>query len=301
MKTSSDAPRKPKKSYLSRKTLYSKVHRASEESIVLIIAPPGYGKSAFASEWYWSLAQCDAAEVAYFRIEPQDPHSVEQIEEFLSGANGAESFSNWHIIIEEANLLAHDEAARIFPCLVRATNAGAKALLTAASWTDSLTQMYMRQEAVVLGKNELAFSEQEVKACLEALAGKSQAREYVKRVFDFTQGWPAGVHLLAINAEGNKEAFSFGKNKYIDAYFSAFLEETFSSAEIDFISKTACLDELSADVCDYVTGRTDGRETLKKLELAGAYLTFDGNDTDATCHYDRPFRTWLRSSLLLKS
>ena len=290
-------PPRPKKNHLPRKRLVEKALASSKENTVVIVAPPGYGKSSLVGELYWAMEESDPGRTLFLDAGKREEYPVHALLDYLEEADAP---SELRVLVDDAQLIPDDQTALLLDALQRAADRRARVFIASTAWTDSLVNACMRQDIVVLGKKELSLSESEVATCLKLLTGEDVSEGFAQRVYAFTCGWPAGVHLLAINVQGNQASPSFARNKFIDAYFASMLKEGFSQDEFEFMLMTSCLDEMTESACDYVTERSDSGAMIKRLDAKGAYLSFTGNDTDSVCHYDKHYRAWLLDTLLRK-
>ena len=92
-----------------------------------------------------------------------------------------------------------------------------------------------------------------------------------------TEGWVAGLQLAALSLRGRPdiaafvEAFS-GSHRYVLDYLSEEVLNGQPDRERTFLLETSVLDRLSGDLCDAVTGRTDGQAMLEAVERANLFL-----------------------------
>ena len=91
--------------------------------------------------------------------------------------------------------------------------------------------------------------------------------EQVAALEQRTEGWVAALQLAALSIRGREDVGGFiarfaGNDRYIVDYL---VEEVLAqqSDEIrEFLLQTAVLDRLTGPLCDSVTGRDDGAQTL---------------------------------------
>ena len=168
----SPVPSKPKKSYLPRKTLSEKVERAWEEHVAVIVAPPGFGKSSFVGECYWAL-QANPQNRTIFCSFTQEADANAAADSIVASIEAADDLEGLHIILEDVHVARPAHLSALCKRLARASDCGAKVLVTAVSWTDVLMGFRMRQRSAAFGKKDLLFTKNEVKACMEASAGRA--------------------------------------------------------------------------------------------------------------------------------
>ena len=132
-------------------------------------------------------------------------------------------------------------------------------------------------EVVEIRQGDLRFTDEETLEFLQRATRTELPAAGVAAVQQRTEGWPAGLELLAHSLRdcddvtGLLASFT-GSDRYVLDYL---MEEVFQRqpADIqDFLLKTSVLDRLSAPLCDAVTGRTDSREILLALEQRNLFL-----------------------------
>ncbi|NOH04331.1 MAG: hypothetical protein HND47_21325 [Chloroflexi bacterium] len=92
-----------------------------------------------------------------------------------------------------------------------------------------------------------------------------------------TEGWVVGLQLAALSMRGRADLSGFieaftGSSHFVLEYL---IEEVFNQQPEDvqeFLLKTSILDQLSGPLCDAVTGRTDSRSVLERLEHANLFI-----------------------------
>ena len=92
-----------------------------------------------------------------------------------------------------------------------------------------------------------------------------------------TEGWPAGLHLAGLAAARAADVGSFvedfrGTDHDVADYLVGEVLESVSADDRDFLAETSILSRLTGDLCDAVTGRTDGADSLTRLEESNAFV-----------------------------
>lgn len=140
-----------------------------------------------------------------------------------------------------------------------------------------LSRLRARAELVELRQTDLRFTEAEAAAFLErAMAAKLSSAE-MAILYQRVEGWAAGLQLAALSLQGRgdiREALlSFASSqRYLLDYL---MDEVFSRQPADvqqFLLQTAILERLTADLCDAITQRGDGRRMLLDLEHANLFI-----------------------------
>ena len=98
-----------------------------------------------------------------------------------------------------------------------------------------------------------------------------------------TEGWAAGLQLAALSARGRTDAGdSGGVAGFVDAFTGShrfvldyLVEEVLNSQPDDirrFLLDTSVLQQMTGTLCDALTGRDDGRQTLEILERGNLFV-----------------------------
>lgn len=151
-------------------------------------------------------------------------------------------------------------------------------LATKSSLPEFCAAFIVRDEAQVIGMDELAFMWEEVSNVLERILHQDIAPEVSGNVYKKTEGWPAGTMFMAqyfrrtggVSSEPDWEVVS--DEALIQNYI---MNELFCKLSYDiqqFLIKTSVLDELSVDLCNYSLGITDARSTLNYLIQEGMFI-----------------------------
>jgi LuxR family maltose regulon positive regulatory protein len=161
-----------------------------------------------------------------------------------------------------------------------------------------------RGQVTEIRERDLRFTPEEVEAFLNRTMGLNLSSEAVTALETRTEGWVAGLQLaaLALQEGGNgaqAEAFiaAFtGDDRYVMDYLVAEVLERQAPATRDFLHQTAILDQLTAPLCDAVTGRQDSQAILEGLAGANLFL-IPLNHRGEWYRYHRLFAEVLRTQL----
>jgi LuxR family maltose regulon positive regulatory protein len=133
---------------------------------------------------------------------------------------------------------------------------------------------------------DLRFSAGELADFCAAALGQSLAAEDAAALEASTEGWPAGLQMAMLAVKGigsgassqdqaalHRFITSFsGKHTFILDYLT---EEVFNGLPErmqQFLLQTSLLERLSGELCDAVTGGTDGQAQLEQLEHANLFM-----------------------------
>ena len=128
----------------------------------------------------------------------------------------------------------------------------------------------------------LAFSDEESADLLERITGSPWPPAMVRLLNDRIEGWPAGLQLAGLSLVGQHDNEGFlrafgGDDRYIADYL---IEEVLDREEPkvrDFLLTTSVVDEMTADLCDALTGRSDAADVLADLYRRNLFIVALGD------------------------
>jgi len=140
-----------------------------------------------------------------------------------------------------------------------------------------------------LRATDLRFTASEAAEFLNQVMGLSLSTEDIAALETRTEGWIAGLQLVAlalqgqISMQGHKDAAGFiksftGSHHFILDYLIEEVLERQSESVQTFLLQTAVLDRLTGSLCDAVcsvgtaTGQSNGQATLELLEHANLFI-----------------------------
>lgn len=258
-------------------------HRATAAGHLLLVAPPGYGKTAFLLS---QLARFKG-DLRWYAIDEgdRDPEIFARgIDPALRPVDGT---LQRVLVIEDLHLLPRSEAhgaalsqvLREFPGTVVLSSRESPAIPTARLETSG--------RLVRMGVEQLRFEAAEVRELLALRLDSEIAERVSRRVLDLTDGWPAGIELLLSGEDAPIES-TIERAHTIDHVW----ERYFSEEVIDRVDpelRAALLDasllpRFDAALLDRLLGRNDGaahvsalveRELfVQRLEAGGTWYRF---------------------------
>jgi LuxR family maltose regulon positive regulatory protein len=141
-----------------------------------------------------------------------------------------------------------------------------------------LARLRARGQMTEIREHDLRFNLEEAAIFLNQIMGLGLPEEAVKQLEVRTEGWIAGLQLAALalqrkpdGAEAFVTTFT-GSDRYVMEYLITEVLQRLPEEVHDFLRKTAVLDQLTAPLCDELTGRSDSRAILERLEGANLFL-----------------------------
>ncbi len=154
------------------------------------------------------------------------------------------------------------------------------ALLTRSDPPLPLAYLRATSEINELRALDLRFSVDETREFLQQSVPSPLTPEQVEKLAARTEGWPAGLRLAALALQSRPDPGA--RAQFIETFTGShrpileYLAEDVLAAQPpsiqDFLLQTSFLPRLTGPLCDAVTGRSDGAETLGELERLNLFL-----------------------------
>jgi len=140
-----------------------------------------------------------------------------------------------------------------------------------------LARYRARGEVLELGTQDLRFNPEETRTFLDQRLDTRHSEEAITSLQAELEGWAAGLqlacHAIRRRAGPTGSLKISGRHRFIADYLH---EEVLAHLDGDtrqFLVQTSILDQLTAELCDATTGRTDSQRVLGTLERDGFFLT----------------------------
>ncbi|MEP7243674.1 MAG: LuxR C-terminal-related transcriptional regulator [Gammaproteobacteria bacterium] len=301
--------------------------------LALIQAAAGFGKTSLLSDIYRHLRERNAA--AWLSLDPADNdyarlllHLVAAIEasgievsptlnevfrlgghlapttacDFLANAlAGADRALT--LCIDDVHLLTEPACTQLLSQLVLAPQAGVFWVLSSRTTPVALPlgRLRMLNELMEIDARMLKFSDVECAQFLSLSIGEPLEPALTRLLAQRTEGWVAGLQMasLSLKAAPDRAAlirgFS-GTNKNVADFLQTAVFESLDDALLRFLLETSVLPRLTADLCNFVTGRSDARLQLDRLEALNLFI-FSLDDERRWYRYHHLFSVFLEQRL----
>jgi LuxR family maltose regulon positive regulatory protein len=279
---------------------------ASHRGPVLVVAPPGFGKSTLLGQWrraaelplaWVSLDAGDNDPMLFWNyvvaalqvIEPAVPLTPP------AGLLGEQDFVDAIVprllnelaaLESDVVLVLDDYHAITSPACHRSvelflTREPANVQIVVASRVDPpfpLGTLRARGELLELREADLAFTHHESRRFLNDALGLGLSTQAAAALHEHAEGWPAGLYLAylslrdATDREGAVAGFG-GSTRQVSDYLTEVGLNALAPAVRNFLVETSILDRMSGPLCDATTGRGGSADLLISLEHANLFLT----------------------------
>jgi LuxR family maltose regulon positive regulatory protein len=277
---------------------------ASDATVALVVAPPGYGKTTLVSQltagaeqpFAWlTVTEEDndpSALLAYLAlaldtIEALDPQTFAALAmseaDLVSirlprlGNVLASRSLPFVLVLDDVHLLHSSGSVAVLERLADQMPLGSQLVLAGRSDPPlSLPRMRANGDLLRIGPDSLAMSVPEAQLLLEHAGVELDGRVLESLVVQI-EGWPAGLYLAAIALrESENPAAAAGRFAGHDRLVADYLRDealrTFPGELREFLVRSSVLDRLSARVCDDVLERTDSARMLAEIDASNLFL-----------------------------
>lgn len=314
---------------LDRAWLVDRLDRAvSSAPITVVTGYPGAGKSVLLSLWlatrggdataWWS---CDDWEVTPARfwtslvtalrtVEPDlgvdaldllqgdEPATAEIIASLVNDLHSRRTTAT--LVIDDFHLVPPAACAG-FAELVERLPATLRLLVSSRS--DPVLPLHRWRVTAQLAEVRMAdlrFREDEVDELLKGF-DVDLSSDDVDALARRTEGWAAGVQLAALSLRSVDDPTRFlrrftGNHRNIADFLVGEVLHRQPPELQDFLLATSILDDLDPRLCDELTGRTDSREVLRRIESSSLFVVTVDVD-EGRFRYHHLFRDLLRAEL----
>lgn len=239
--------------FVPRPDLVARLTSTPQPVLVVIVAPPGYGKSTLLSEWG------SVDERAFVWLSPaaaglSDRDAIHALLDRRDGADDAR-----HVFaLDDAHLVAPDVLRDlVYEVLAELPEGSTLALTSRTELALPLPRLRTHREVTELRAADLALEAAE-SARLLTDAGIDLGPDHVRSLQERTEGWPAALYLAGVSASADLEA-DLGWTGGVGLALSEYLRDEVLSALPEALMAVArrcsVLGELSPSACDAVLAR----------------------------------------------
>jgi LuxR family transcriptional regulator, maltose regulon positive regulatory protein len=315
---------------LPRKRLTDALEGA-QEAVVLLAAPPGFGKTTLLRQWQ----AAEKRPFALVTVNPDDNHPVtlwtRVVETIRAVEPGFESESEAALrapYVELADValpLLGNDLRRLKKKLVIALDDYQviqnrkchESLEVFLRWMPSHVMLVLSSRAdpplplgtlraggdlFELRALDLCFTEDEAASFLNETHGLGLSPQALRTLHEHTEGWPAGVYLASLSLEKAEDRTAFvdafsGSNRLVVDYLTEVVLDSLDPRRRQFLLETSILDSVCAGLADSVTGRAHSAKLLDDLDRSNVFLVAL-DDERRSYRYHQLFAELLRSQLL---
>jgi LuxR family maltose regulon positive regulatory protein len=284
---------------LRRAGIVRRLTLARDREFALLVAPPGYGKSALLSEW----AEHDPREFIWLSPRHRDLHRLVGagresgvMRRDADGTGCLPAVTGWlgasaqHsrsrlarmlraqqrecvVVVDNCHLLEPEMLLALIETATAELPDGSTIALASRTEPDiAIGRMRAHRALIEIRADDLALGRKDARALLRQ-AGLELDLDAVDTLLERTEGWPAVLYLAALSLRERGDAavsvpgFS-GDDHLVAQYLSDEVLAELSDDATRFLTRMSILDELTGALCDSLLGRGGSGVMLAKLARA---------------------------------
>ncbi len=318
---------------IARPQLIQRFSASIDHPLMLVCAPAGYGKTTLLSEWlaseigrqfsvawfsldeddndsnhfltylitaFSTIDQLDVNDVLAMLLSPQPPPSKIILTALISRL---EAFSGrFTLVLDDYHLITAQPIHEAVSFLLDHLPAHAQLVITSREDPPfPLARLRVREQLVEIRADDLRVTQAEAARFLQQMFGIYLSAEQVEELDARTEGWIAGLQLVALALKGREDIAGFisaftGSHRFILDYLTEEVLNRQPEEVQTFLLQTSILDRLNGSLCDAVTGRSDGQMMLEQIERSNLFL-FPLDDERYWYRYHHLFGDMLRKRL----
>jgi LuxR family maltose regulon positive regulatory protein len=293
--------------WVRRPHLLEKLKKSREATVILVSAPPGFGKTALLSEWI------DQSKIpaAWLSLDPSDNDPARFLRYLISALQSIEKdigrtalaelqspqlpeldvlLSNLIndidalpgrvvLVLDDYHLIDTPKVHGILEFILDHLPPHLYlAIATRADPSLPIARLRAQDQLTEIRGSDLSFNAAESASFLNDSMNLGLSAQDISRLVSRTEGWIAGLQLAAISMRDRSNVSEFidsftGDDRHIADYL---VEEVLNQQPDrirDFLLKTSILGSLSASLCDAVTGHNDSQRLLDELDRSNLFIT----------------------------
>ncbi|MNZ51699.1 HTH-type transcriptional regulator MalT [compost metagenome] len=314
-----------------RDKLLDRLEHAGNVRLILIRAAAGFGKSTLLQQY---RERCVAAgmQVLWLDMETTDNDLTSFAGRLETGIraldlghaadgtdDGADAAESIHLLLEYlhcrerpfAILLDEFEAIQnpavlsfVQQLLAALPAAGRLVIASRTTPAIGIGRIRARGQLLEIKPDALRFSMAETVAYLRDMHRLKLGDNEIARLYECTEGWAAALGLAVLSLHGRDDPAAFiesfsGSHLELASYLANDILAQQSRECRDFLLQTSVLRQLSAPLCDALTGRSDSRQMIEYLLHANLFL-FPVDEEQRWFRYHTLFASFLADARELR-
>ena len=318
---------------IDRPRLVQRFSASLERRMLLVCAPAGYGKTTLLGEWLVSQAD-DEQSFGWFSLDEDDNDPVRFLTYLVAAFSTIESVNlddllaqllapqpppskvaltallsrleafagRIALILDDYHLINAQPIHEAVSFLLDHLPSHVRLVITSREDPPlPLARLRGRDQLVEVRADDLRFTPDEAARFLQQMLGIDLSAEQVVELDTRTEGWIAGLQLVALALKGREDVTGFvaaftGSHRFILDYLTEEVLNRQPEPLRTFLLQTSILSRLNGSLCDAVTGRSDGQALLEQIERGNLFL-IPLDDERYWYRYHHLFGDMLRNSL----
>lgn len=313
-----------------RMRLTELLQQGEASKLILVRATAGYGKTTMLSHW---VKRLDYACVAWLTVvkADNDPihfwrsltnslstvltnemesrlrlllHSQPSLEILVDSLLNELSFSTEKVqlIIDDYDQIDNSAIHNMMTRFVEFLPSNCAICLSSKTeWSLPVAKWRMKYGLTEIGVEQLRFTYEEAKVFYDGHDVGGGHASALQSLLDMTEGWAAGLRFayLSMVPSTNNEVTTYQVEKFQSFVREFFLKEVLAfvpPSTREFLVKTSILEQLTPEVCDLLTNRTDSQRFILELERMGLFI-IRSNKKDPIFRYHHLLAKTMQSEL----
>lgn len=289
-----------------RPDLLGKLNAYDNHKMTLVSAPAGFGKTTILTQW---IAQCNHP-VAWLSLDEKDNDPYSFLRYFIAAlqtvdskvgaaaANGLQTVQKQSLtavlipllndiaereyrlclVLDDYHCIESPEVHEILRYIFQHMPPQMHLILsTRVDPPLPLAKMRARKTLAEIRIDELCFKRQDIGHFFHEIIGLPLSHKELSVLKQRTEGWAAGLQLVAISLLGSEDTQGFieafaGDNRFIADYLMEEVLQKQNEGTSKFLLRTSVLGQLSADLCDHILETEDSQSTLEDLEHQNLFI-----------------------------
>jgi ATP/maltotriose-dependent transcriptional regulator MalT len=324
------------RSLVTRQKLMAVLRAAGRRRLILIYAPPGFGKTTLVEQWRaeltssgvavaWLTVDDDDNNVVWFlvhvleairRVHPAVAASLGQLleergEEAVRDALTSlideidEDGTPVTLVIDDWQRVSHSQTADALRFLIDHGSHHLQIIVN--SWSRArlpLSKLRLRDELVEINCEKLRFDADEAQSLLNDIAGLQLAGSDVAALTDSTDGWVAALQLARLSLRGDGLGSGAagllrrmsGDSEVLGEFLAENVLATLKPELLAFLWATSITERTCGELASVLAGVSGGQDLLEDVERRGLFLRRTDDDPQ-WFRYHQMFAGFLRRRL----
>ena len=283
---------------ISRKRLFNLLSE-KKPGATLVVAPTGYGKTAFVAEW----AQQSKSKVIWTQLSEKDSllqlslHMIQSVKNvvpnFAPWSGSIKDFSIEEVIRKTANdiyslkedfVWVLDSAEELNPeftdvrrIFIESIPQNVHVILISRKSPDaSYARFASLGNLNLINSQQLLFNLDEVET-IANLAELNLDDSSIRSALESAQGWPAAVQLLIRKIQSGKSELSLKEEIYNKSdpirFLTEAIIETIDSEDIDSLTFLSLVDEFDFEIAEILLGNASSPQLFARMSADGLFVS----------------------------
>lgn len=291
-----------------RPRLSDRLSQADEQTLILVSAPAGFGKTTVLAEWL-TEAPANGRSLAWLSLDQRDndpmlfwTYLVAALDKASDGLgakalailrspqSGTEDFlttlinelqavpNRFVLVLDDYHVIDSQDVQEGLAFLVE--NLPAQLQLVIASRADPalpLPRLRARGRLLEIRAADLRFTPEEAATYFNGVMGLSLNAQDIAALEGRAEGWIAALQLAALSMQGREDVAGFiagfaGDDRYIVDYLAEEVLQRQPDDVRNFLLQTSILNRLNGPLCDAVTGQNTGKAMLESIDRGNLFV-----------------------------